>query len=174
MDYYQLSTENNEFKIVLSKQKRVYSFTENSQYVCIIDFQNTIGQSLIKIEASELDYFRFLEGLNDFVTNFGNIVSDNLYFSPNSRGLTYFFYISLANIEPTYPAEDDDKIYLALYESSIQGTVLRINLETDIFWIEELIYALFQIIDDIPYLQRLSATTALEYIDYSQILRSPI
>lgn len=173
MDYFEIFTENNEFKVVLRKRPRTFCKSEYSNYICSLEFVNSIGQSVVKIEGTELSFLRFVEGLNDFTTNFGQIISNNLNFPESGAdGVSYFFYISI-NPEVDYPAEDDDKIYLVLFESSIYGQVLRLSLETTIFWVEEFIFAIFQILEDIPYLINLVESTALEYIDYSQILRSP-
>jgi hypothetical protein len=169
VDIYEFFTENNEYKIRLSKKKRLISYTQYSQYTCSIEFLDNLNNTLIKIDNTELDYFRFIEGLNDFLCNFGQIISDNLYFSPASSGASFFFYIAIA--DSTGPSEFDDNVYLALYEQSIYGSKLRLNLNTTVSWIEEFIYSLFQIIEDIPYLNELSTTTALEFLDYSQINR---
>lgn len=168
MDNYEFFTENQEFKIRLSKRKRLISYTNYSNYTCTIEFLNNLNQTILKIENTELDYFRFIEGLNDFICNFGNIISDNLYFTHTDIS-SFFLFISIEDYS-TGPSEFDDNLYLAIYEESIYGTKLRLNLNTTISWIEEFIYSLFQIIEDLPYLNELS-TTALEFLDYSRINR---
>lgn len=172
MDRYEFYTENREFKIRFSKKKRLYSLSENSQYVCTIELINSINQTILKIDNTEIDFLRVVEGLNDFLCNFGQIVSNNLNFTTTETGAQYFLNIAVK--DSTGPTEDDDIVYLNLFEEGFQGTRLRISLETTTFWIEELIYSMFQIIDDIPYLNRLVTTTALEFLDYSQILRTPL
>lgn len=169
MDNYEFFTENQEFKIRLSKRKRLISYTSYSNYTCTIEFLNNLNQTILKIENTELDYFRFIEGLNDFICNFGNIISDNLYFTHTDIS-SFFLFISIEDYS-IGPSEFDDNLYLAIYEESIYGTRLRLNLNTTISWIEEFIYSLFQIIEDLPYLNELSTTTALEFLDYSRINR---
>ena len=171
MDTYEFYTENKEFKIRFTKKKRMFSLSENSQYICTIEFLNTLNQPVLKLDNTEIDYLRIIEGLNDFLCNFGQIISTNLYFTTTSTGANYFLNIAINSA--TGPSEDDDSVWIGIFEESIQGTRLRISLNTTTFWIEELIYSMFQIIDDIPYLNRLATTTALEFLDYSQILRSP-
>ena len=170
MDYYEFFTENNEFKIVLKKRKRMYGASQFANYLCSIEFKDCLDNSIVTIESTESVFLKFIQDLNDFITNFGQIISNNLYFPDHGNGYYYFFYIAM-NPEVDYPAEDDDKIYLSLFESSIYGQVLRLSLETSIFWIEEFIYSLFQILEDIPYLDHLSTTTLLEYMDYSELMR---
>ena len=169
MDYYEFFTENNEYKIVLKKRHRTFCTSEYSNYICTLEFKNSIDQTVVSIEGSELTFVKFVEGLNDFILNFGQEISDNLYFSESgTTGTSYFFYIAM-NPTVDYPAEDDDKVYLTLFESSLFGNVMRLSLETTIFWVEEFIFALFQILEDVPYLTELVESVALEYIDYSKL-----
>jgi hypothetical protein len=169
MDYYEFFTENNEYKIVLKKRHRMFCTSEYSNYICTLEFKNSIDQTVVSIEGTELTFVKFVEGLNDFILNFGQEISDNLYFSESgTTGTSYFFYIAMNPIVD-YPAEDDDKVYLTLFESSLFGNVMRLSLETTIFWVEEFIFALFQILEDIPYLTDLVESVALEYIDYSKL-----
>lgn len=174
MDYYEFFTENKEFKIVLKKQKKVFNTSEFSNYICTLEFRDTLDRVLVSINSSELSFVRFVEGLNDFIVSFGQILDNILYFPDSgTQGSNYFFYIAI-NPGVYYPAEDDDKVYLNLFEHSYQGQVLRISLETSIFWIEEFIYSIFQILEDIPYLEHLTVSTALEFIDYSLINRTTV
>ena len=169
MDLYEFYTENNEYKIRLSKRKRKISYTENSQYICTIEFINSIGQTIVKIDNTEIDFLKIVEGLNDFLCNLGQIISNNLYFTTTANNASYFLFISIR--DATGPSEDDDYVYLGLYEESIYGTKLRISIDTTTFWVEEFIYSMFQILEDIPYLSRLTTTTALEFLDYSALMR---
>lgn len=170
MNYYEFFTQNNEFKIVLTKKKRIYSLGPYSNYTCTIEFRNSLDQTVLKIDNTESDFLRFIEGLNDFLISFGQTLTDNLYFTNNGIKSNYFCFIAIKDYS-SYPAEDDDTVYLGFYEESPQGTILRLNLYTDISWIEEFIYSLFQIVEDIPYLSQLTTTTCLEYIDYSALNR---
>ena len=171
MDYYEFFTENNEYKIVLKKRHRMFCTSEYSNYICTLEFKNSIDQTVVSIEGTELTFVKFVESLNAFVTNFGQIIDDILPFSESgATGISYFFHIAL-NPQVDYPAEDDDKVYLTLFESSLFGNVMRLSLETTIFWVEEFIYSIFQILEDIPYLDKLTISTLLEYMDYSELMR---
>ena len=81
MDYYEFFTENNEYKIVLKKRPRMFCTSEYSNYICTLEFKNSIDQTVVSIEGTELTFVKFVEGLNDFILNFGQTISDNLYFS---------------------------------------------------------------------------------------------
>ena len=132
MDTYEFYTENKEFKIRFSKKKRIFSLSENSQYICTMEFVNTIGQTILKLDNTEIDFLRIVEGLNDFLINFGQIISNNLCFTTTSTGAQYFINIAIENA--TGPSENDDKVWLGIFEESMQGNRLRISLETSTFW----------------------------------------
>ena len=166
MDTYEFYTQNNEYKIRITKKKKAYTFSKFDQYIITIDFIDNSGTTVYQINTNEKEFLKLIESLNEFCINIGHILSDNIYFDNNGDFSSNYIYISILDSYKE-DIEFDSKVQLSLFHSSIQGDTLIIYIETDYFHIEDLVYKLYITIEDIPYLNDLINSDLLEFMDYN-------
>lgn len=164
MDNIEFITENNEFKIRLSKTKKYFNFSPFSNYNCKIEFIDSLNNVVLSMNSTEKEILKAIESLYSMINNFGNILSDKIYFGYSDDCSEYFLYISIANIYSEGPLEDDDKFQLMFYHSSQQGNALKVFFECSLLYLDNFIYNLYLLLEDIPYLNEMVASSFLEFI----------
>lgn len=171
MDIIEFYTENLEFKVRFKKELRRYSLSKFGRYKITIEFINSIEQTVLKINTTEKEFVSALESLNNFSTNFGNITDDIIYFENNGDFSRHFLYISVKNILPDYPLEDDDISVLSFYLSNPLGNnILKLYFECSLLYLEDFIFKMYKLVEDIPYLEDIFKSNFLEYMQYNSII----
>jgi len=171
MDKTEIFTENNEYKIVFSRKKKLYSLTPFSQYNITIDFINALGLSVYSITTTEKEFLSALESINQFNINIGSVYGDNIWFS-NGTFNDNFLYIAMKYPDISYPSEEEETILYSFYQSSIHGNVLRLYFESSNgYWLEEFIYNMYLILEDLPYLNDMISSNILEFMEYEALGR---
>lgn len=171
MDIIEFYTENLEFKVRFKKELRKYSLSNFGKYKITIEFINSIEQPVLQINTTEKEFVSALESLNNFSTNFGNITDDIIYFENNGDFSRHFLYISVKNILPDYPLEDDDISVLSFYLSNPLGeNILKLYFECSLIYLEDFIFKMYKLVEDIPYLEDIFKSNFLEYMQYNSII----
>lgn len=167
MDIIEFYTENLEFKVRFKKELRRYSLSKFGRYKITIEFINSIEQTVLQINTTEKEFISALESLNNFSTNFGNITDDIIYFENNGDFSRHFLYISVKNILPDCPLEDDDISVLSFYLSNPLGeNILKLYFECSLLYLEDFIFKMYKLVEDIPYLEDIFNSSFLEYMQF--------
>ena len=171
MDIIEFYTENLEFKVRFKKELRKYSLSNFGKYKITIEFINSIEQPVLQINTTEKEFVSALESLNNFSTNFGNITDDIIYFENNGDFSRHFLYISVKNILLDCPLEDDDISILSFYLSNPLGdNILKLYFECSLIYLEDFIFKMYKLVEDIPYLEDIFKSNFLEYMQYNSII----
>ena len=171
MDIIEFYTENLEFKVRFKKELRRYSLSKFGRYKITIEFINSIEQTVLQINTTEKEFVSALESLNNFSTNFGNTTDDIIYFENNGDFSRHFLYISVKNILPDCPLEDDDISVLSFYLSNPLGdNILKLYFECSLIYLEDFIFKMYKLVEDIPYLEDIFKSNFLEYMQYNSII----
>lgn len=172
MDIIEFYTENSEFKVRFKKELRRYSLSKFGKYKITIEFINSIEQTVLQINTTEKEFVSALESLNNFSTNFGNITNDIIYFENNGDFSRYFLYISVKNILLDCPLEDDDISILSFYLSNPLGdNILKLYFECSLTYLEDFIFKMYTLVEDIPYLEDIFRSNFLEYMQFDPLIR---
>ena len=162
-DNIEFFTENHEFKIVLTKRQKVYSSAIFAKYICNIKFINSIGFEVLNIQCSEKEILNLIQTLYEFNINIGGILSDGVNF--DSSNICYYLYLSIIDNNSYEYDYYKDKVSISIYEiDNIKGNILRLYNEVSFSYIEELIYYLYTLISDIPYLDKMTIESLNEFI----------
>ena len=171
MDIIEFYTENLEFKVRFKKELRRYSLSKFGRYKITIEFINSIEQTVLQINTTEKEFVSALESLNNFSTNFGNITDDIIYFENNGDFSRHFLYISVKNILPDCPLEDDDISVLSFYLSNPLGeNILKLYFECSLIYLEDFIFKMYKLVEDIPYLEDIFRSSFLEYMQFDPFI----
>ena len=171
MDIIEFYTENLEFKVRFKKELRRYSLSKFGRYKITIEFINSIEQPVLQINTTEKEFVSALESLNNFSTNFGNITDDIIYFENNGDFSRHFLYISVKNILPDCPLEDDDISVLSFYLSNSLGdNILKLYFECSLIYLEDFIFKMYKLVEDIPYLEDIFRSSFLEYMQFDPLI----
>ena len=171
MDIIEFYTENLEFKVRFKKELRRYSLSKFGRYKITIEFINSIEQTVLQINTTEKEFVSALESQNNFSTNFGNITDDIIYFENNGDFSRHFLYISIKNILPDCPLEEDDISVLSFYLSNPLGNnILKLYFECSLIYLEDFIFKMYKLVEDIPYLEDIFKSNFLEYMQYNSII----
>ena len=158
IDFY---TPNKEYRIILTKQPRYFGYSEYGQYLCSITFYNSIGLEVLKINTNEKEILKAISSLYEFELNYGGcMISDIIYFD-NNQNENYF--VTIDAIFQDYPVEEE-LVVLCVYLSTIQGNRLKLSVNINLYELNELIYKLYSLIEDIPYLPSMMEDDMEEFI----------
>ncbi len=166
MDSIEFFTENREYKIRITKTLRHYHMSKYGQYKITMDFIDVMGQTVLSINTTEKEFYHALSEFSAFTVDCGSIQDDIISFDNAGDGTGYFIYLAIAHPNYTGPMEDDDVAGMCFYHSSQQGNVLRLYLESSFYFLEDMAFKMYQVIEDIPYLNEISDSTLLEFLDY--------
>jgi len=158
MDYNLFFTENKEFIVEIYKEKRFYGFSEFGQYICHLTFNDILGTTILDIQCTEKQLFDFMNILYDVSQNIGSMYGDNAYFTVNN--LICFIMVKDT---PIYPCEEDPVLTLQFFEDNPNyGRISRLYLEMTVYFVEDFVMGIFEVLSDIPYLKDMNYSTLLE------------
>lgn len=168
MNNIEFFTENKEYKIKITKLLKPYCLSKYGQYKITINFIDIMEQIILSINTNEKELFQAILQISGFINGSGFTQDDIVYFDNIGDGSSYFIYLSnLTQLNPYYngPIEDDDVATLSFYHRTQQGNALKLYLETSFYYLEEFIYNMYQIIEDIPYLREMSDSYFFDFIN---------
>ena len=148
MDRNEFYTEEMEYKIVITKKKKFFSsLSEFGQYNCTIEFYNNLNLPILIVNCTELELYMCIQRLAEFNANIGMVNDDILSIIEfNSTGImdNYIFVVATKdiNIYPDYPTDQD--------------LILRLYFEMSYSFLDVLIYNIYLILEDLPYLDAMN------------------
>ena len=162
-DRVELYTPNREYKIVISKRPKVYNQSDFGKFVCTLDFVDNIGRTVISIPCTEKDLLKAAEETSMFLEGYGTIYESVVTFGYNNINYWFLFlgyeeYLNDNYNEPG-PSDTDDRVSLSFYSSENNINKLRLYFEANTEFLEEFIYALYQVLANIPYIDQLIQST---------------
>ena len=161
-----MNTPNNEFIIEFYRERKVLSFDKYSMYSCHIDFYNNINQKILSLICSESELFNSIQEINAFITNFYEIYDTIVHFGNNENMVSHFIHIGIKYPYNNSPIEDDDTIVISIYQTNILNkNNLRLFFEADSLFLENMMYNMFQLLEDLPYLDKIINTSVEDYIN---------
>lgn len=170
---YDFYTKDNKYRIHFERKEKDYSISKYGKYSCHMMIYNIPNQLILDIVMTERELMSLLNALANIEEDGGSIYSDNVYIHPNSDNKSYIFNILINNIA-VYPVDDNDdntgvdlSMSILIYELDLlsRNKVLRLAInDLDIYYIEDLVYKGFSIIEDLPYVYtNLSTSTLIDY-----------
>lgn len=168
-------SENNEYKIRLTKEKKFFTQSKFGQYNCTIEFYNSINLLVLKINCTEKEIYYCIQKLSELGANImiigdteGMELSSIIEFNSTGDFNTYFWYLSTMNIS-TYPmdspTDEDIMCCISIFSNNMEKSSLRIFLPMTYYYLDTLIYNIYQILEDIPYLDELNEQMIKEFIE---------
>lgn len=166
-DRVELYTPRREYKIVISKRPKLYAQSEFGKYACTIDFVDNINRTVASIPSTEKDLLKAAEEMSMFIDGYGSIYESIVYFGYNNINSWFLFlgyeeYVN--NLDPS-PSDTDDRVSLSFYSSVNDSNKLRIFFEANVTFLEEFIYAIYQILANIPYIDNVIESTIFDMFD---------
>lgn len=146
------------YSIEFKKEKNVFSYNQFINYSCSMIFKNSLGLPVLEIKGNEKEFYELLNSVYSIMLYYGEILSDNIYFSYSSSNLNHF----LINIEPraeeyiNSEGEEDEKFYvrfrISQYNYNMNNYILRFNFELEYESVDYLCYCLYDLLSDISYI----------------------
>lgn len=167
MDFLSLKTENQEYNIILKKEKKSYKFNTNTNYICSMIFINSINQPILSIIGTESDFIDLLDEFYDFNLNYGGIISNRFTFTLNEFNKQYsiFFGVTPEDLKILdSPSEEDLAITFFIEENYLGNFIERIKFTGTYNFLEELMYSIYKLIEDIPNVDMFFTSSILEYM----------
>lgn len=160
------------YTIVLKKEINPLSFSiYKYKYICSMTFLDSINQPIITLTGNELDFVQLIESLYDFNMNIVAMYGNRYHFTPDQYNNFFFleFYVKEEDLYllDDFPSEDSLQIYFDLYESRYGNIISRLKFHINYEYLEDFIFHLYQLIEDIPYLDEITSSSLIEWmIDY--------
>jgi hypothetical protein len=164
-DRVEIYTPKREYKMVISKRHKLYAQSEFGKYVCTIDFVDNIGRTVISIPCTEKDLLKAAEEMNMFIDGYGSIYESIVYFGYNNINIWFLFlgYIDCVPSEEPIPSDTDDSVSLSFYSSdSVSNNKLRLYFDANVAFLEDFIYAIYQVLANIPYIDKVIESTIFD------------
>lgn len=172
MDKNVFFSEDREYKIRVSKQLKFYSTSIFGQYNCSIEFLNSMNFPVLQINCTEKELYRTIMRISEFSTNIGMGITENdnaattISFESGANMSSFFWYLYTTNLDafPDYPVEHDINCQLCIYSGDIHGSSLRLFLDFTYQYLDILIYEIYKILEDIPYLDEMNNSIITDFL----------
>ena len=161
MDRVIFNLENNLYIIELLKEKRQFGYSKFGNYLCKLRFLDYIGIPQLEVAGTEKQFYDLMNILNEI--NMAPYNSPDIITYFNS-GNTYMFIYVASKLTDFPNDEDDDKVTLQIFEDTIYGRVSRKYIELSYIYLEDFIFNLYQLLEDIDYLSDMGYSSLLEVI----------
>ena len=149
---YEFITPNNEYKIRVYKNPKVFSVSEYGKYDCHIEFIDPVlNRSIVNVCVTEKEFLHMFQEFGFFIQEIYNMYDTCVEFNSCNPG--YYFYIAI-NDDATHPVEDeyDNLFSVNLFQNSIYGNKLRTSFNCNYYFFTDLFLdAIFRVIQDLPY-----------------------
>lgn len=166
MDLVQFKTEGLEYNVEFRKRRKIFSYSEYGQYICSIIFKNDMDQIVLQIDCTEKEFYDATLSLNYFCMNIGSTISDIIHFDSSGDLRQYFWYINFLDNVPNYPYEEDERMCISIFESINDNNILRLYFEMSYYALENFVYNMFLLVEDLKYLFDMNYNDLLEFIGY--------
>lgn len=158
------------YTIVLKKEPNP-SYFSRYKYICSMTFLDSINQPIITLTGSELDFVHLIDSLYDFDMNIVGIYGNRYHFTPDQYNNFFFleFYINEKDLYllDDFPSENSLLIYFEIFESRFGNITSRLKFQIDYEYLEDLIFRLYQLVEDIPWIDEICSNSLIEWmIDY--------
>lgn len=158
MDRYVFPLGDDKYTIELTKEKRVFGYSNFGQYICKIRFLDNIGLPQLEIKGTEKEFYSLMNTLNDFNNNPYDYYDMITYFSSGDT----FMFMYIAVPQCNSPSDEDDKITMQVYEDTFYGRIFRLYIELNFYYLENFIFGLYSLLEDIDYLADMGYSSLLE------------
>ena len=159
MDIVKFSLEDNSYDIELKKIPRTFGYSIYGNYICTLSFLDKLGIPQVIVKGNEKQFYEFMNILNDYNSEYMSYNDCITYFTAGETQMMIYVSTSQAY---QYPTEEDDKLFLHIFEDSFQGRTSLLFLEFNFYFLEDLIYHIYQLLEDIPYLRDIGYSSLLE------------
>lgn len=163
MDENVFYTEDMEYKIRITKKKKFFTHSDFGQYDCTIEFYNSINLPVLVINCNEKELYLAIQRLSEFNSNMllscsKDEISTIINFDNTGNMNTFFWYVTTNNIAnyPDNPTDEDIILSISIYSSYMGKNALRIYLPMTYSFLDVLIYNIYLILEDLPYLDSLN------------------
>lgn len=163
MDNIEFITENSEYKIRITKKKKFFSQSDFGQYNCTIEFYNNINMLILNINCTEFELYTCIQRLSELGTNIIMGTSDEdilsiIEFNSTGDFNNYFWVATTTNLSnyPDYPTDEDIMCCIMIYSTHLGENSLRIYLPMTYSFLDVIVYNIYQVLEDIPYLNNMN------------------
>ncbi|MBR6289265.1 MAG: hypothetical protein IKR19_08020 [Acholeplasmatales bacterium] len=159
MDVIRFNTENNEFVIELSKEKRYFGYSEFGNYICHIKFMDLLNTVILDVITNETQLMNLMNTLyND------EVLFEGLYFNIEFNQSIYLMI--MASDSPLCPSEEDPTLYFQFFQKDpIYGNTSRLYLPISLDFKDTLIFNIYNLLQDIPNFEELKYKEFKEYLN---------
>lgn len=167
MDSIRLNIEN-KFILDIQKYKRQFILNNFGQYNIVMIFKDIVTQiELIRIDCTEKDFFNMIQSLNYFCCQLGSILSDNIYFNSCSKSPYFLYVYTLDECLKDFPDDEEPRAGICIYQGNEnnKGSICRLYFDITYYNLEELIYQLYTVVEDIPYLEDINKSFLEDIFD---------
>lgn len=144
MDKVRFNTDNNEFIIELTKEPRFFGYSTYGKYICHFKILDLIDNVILDIETNEAHLMELMNIL----------YNDDVLFSGLYQGVDFNPYTSLIIMvedTPLTPSEEDPHLYFQIFQNHpIYGSTSRFYHETTLEFKDNLVFNIYQLLQDIP------------------------
>ena len=153
----EFNTPNNEYKIRIYKEEKIFNMSSYGKYNCYIQFLDVItNRILVSLCLTEMDFLNLFHELSIFCNSIYNFEVNDTIIQFNTINPAYFIYLVVDEVKSQSPSEEeeyDNIYYFDLFESSIHGNTSRIGYYCSLYFLEYIFAdAVFDTIKDIPYI----------------------
>lgn len=164
MDYVLFGLNNNSYIIEITKSLKAFTYTDYGKYDIHITFYDFIRNPIFDILTTEKNLLNFMGILSDinnfnYVEHFCNVIFNS----------EIFCLVTNSNEYREYPTENEEVISLQFFRDSINGRCSRINISLDLDGLDTLIYYIYQILQDIPYLESVELDLINEFMHEGEV-----
>lgn len=166
-------SEDKEFIIRITKTKKFYTLSQYGQYNCTIEFLNSLKIPVLSINCTEKELLQTVQKLNELNANIimgetNDEKSTTIIFESTGTFDSYIMTLTTLNLTtyPDYPVEHDLKLELYVYinHRGTRENKLKIVLPMTIQYLEYFIYKIYEVLQDIPYLDEMNNSLISDFM----------
>lgn len=147
--YYQAK---NNILFEFIREERQFKYSQYSNYIIKIRILDPLlNITKLEIITNEKTYFYMIQSLFNFTFEYGYILSDVIYFEPDTNSLQPI--IAISNKSEPYPIDDDiAEIGFGIKDLKTNKILIRYYDIWNYIDIENFVYAAYTLIQDLTYL----------------------
>ena len=157
----EFNTPNNEYKIRIYKEEKIFNMSTYGKYNCYIQFLDMVTSRIIlSICLTEMDFLNLFHELSVFTNSIYSFESADSVIYFHTANPAYFIYLAVDETKTQSPSEEEeyDNVYsFNLFESSIYGNTCRVSFYCSLYFLEYIFAsAVFATIQDISYIDSMN------------------
>ena len=137
----------------------------------MIEFYNNINLPVLIINCTEKELFMCIQRISELSNNIVMGSSDDdmnttIIFDSTGTFDTFIWFLTTINISnfPEYPVEHDIMCNLLIYSNHLGQNSLRISLPMTYQFFDVLIYNIYVVLEDLPYLDEMNDSIVVEFM----------